>query len=166
MSTFEPLSKATEGLLDAFYQYKKYLDDHCVTVKAMHDLPFVELNSDKTSLFTLSPSKEISSAYALLIHILQNQPLYTVVMLQDYAPKNRFQCRKWLQNLKVPFNAMVYVYAHGNSFESLNFVWRIGEEIDDIQLNEAILYVSSKLPVFASRDVQQSFVQKYVWLPE
>ena len=34
LSTLKPLRKATEGLLDAFYQYKKYLDDHCVTVKA------------------------------------------------------------------------------------------------------------------------------------
>ena len=74
LSTFEPLRKATERLLDAFYQYKKYLDDHCVTLKAMHGLPFVELNSDKTSLFTLSSNKEISSAHALLIHALQNQP--------------------------------------------------------------------------------------------
>ena len=82
-------------------------------------------------------------------------------MLQDYAPKDHFQHRQWLQNLKVPFNAMVYVYAHGNSFRSLNFIWRIGEEPHHTQLNEAILYVLSKLPVFALRDVQQSFIQKY-----
>ena len=81
-------------------------------------------------------------------------------MLQDYAPKDCFQCIQWLQNLQVLFNAMVHVYAYGNN----NFVWRIGEKIDHTQLNEAILYVSSKLPVFASRDVQQSFVQKYCHL--
>ena len=56
---------------------------------------------------------------------------------------------------------MVYVYAHGNSFGILNFIWRVGEEIDHTQVNQAIHYVSTKLPVFASRDVQQSFVQKY-----
>lgn len=161
MPTFEPLRKATEELLDAFYQYKKYLDGHSVSVKAIQGLPLVELNSDKTSLITLFPSKEVLSVYTLLIDTLQNQPLYTVVFLQDYAPKDRFQRRQWLQKLKVPFNAMVYVYAHGNSFRSLNFIWRIGEEINHTQVNQAILYVSTKLPVFASRDVQQSFVQKY-----
>ena len=162
LAAFDSLRKPTEELLSAFYQYKQYLDGHLASVKATHKLPLMQLDADKTRLVTLSPSKEITPVYAPLIDALQMQPDYSVVFLQDYAPIDRFQCRQWLQKLQVPFNSMMYTYAHGNSFGSLRFIWKCGEEeVDHSQVNQAVIYVSKHLPVFTSRYTQKSFMNKY-----
>ena len=161
LRVFSVFKKAIEALLSAFYQYKEYLEKHCNSVTAAHKLPSIDLNPDKTSVITLAASKEISEIYVPLAIMLQEKPPYTVVFLQDYLPTDRFQRRQWLQKLKVPCSAMMYTYAHGNSFGNLYFIWKCGKEIDHTQVNQAILQVSTKLPVFASRDAQMSFVEKY-----
>ena len=51
--------------------------------------------------------------------------------------------------------------AHGNNFGSLNFIWRVESEVDQTQNSQTLVKVSSNLPVFASRDVRRTFVQKY-----
>jgi len=61
---------------------------------------------------------------------------------------------------------MIYTYAHGNSFGSLHFIWKCGEEVDHIQVNQAVIYVSKQLPVFTSRDAQKSFMSKYSQVSE
>lgn len=53
---------------------------------------------------------------------------------------------------------MMYTYAHGNSFGSLNLIWTVGNEVDQCQNSQAIVHVSSELAVFASRDVRRTFV--------
>ena len=68
------------------YQYRQYLDGHCASVKATHQLPSIQLDIEKTSLVTTSPSKDISSAYTALTAALQTQPDYSVVFLQDTYP--------------------------------------------------------------------------------
>ena len=154
-------NEATEGLLNALNQYKVYLDKHSATVSAAHHLSVSEVQIDKTSLTSLSPCDTIADAYRLLNNAIENKPLYTPIFVQDFAPKDRFQRRRWLQNLKVPFNAMMYTYADRNSFGSLNFIWRVGNEVDQCQNSQVIVHLSSELPVFASRDVRRTFVQSY-----
>jgi len=83
LPAFDSLRKPTEELLSAFYQHKEYLDDHLGGVKATHKLPLMQLDADKTSLVTISPSKEIPPVYGSLIEALQMQPDYSVVFLQD-----------------------------------------------------------------------------------
>jgi len=86
LPSFGSLRKPTEGLLSALYQYRQYLDGHCASVKATHQLPSIQLDIEKTSLVTISPSKDISSAYTALTAALQTQPDYSVVFLQDTYP--------------------------------------------------------------------------------
>ena len=86
LPTFDSLRKPTEELLSAFYQYKQYLDGHLASVKATHKLPLMQLDADKTSLVTLSPSKEIPPVYAPLIDALQMQPDYPVVFYKIMHP--------------------------------------------------------------------------------
>ena len=56
---------------------------------------------------------------------------------------------------------MMYTYAHGNSFGSLSFIWRTGDEVDQTQVSQVIVRVSREMPTFASRDVCRTFVHKY-----
>ena len=81
--------------------------------------------------------------------------------MQDYSPEDRFERRRWVQNLKLPCIAMMYTNAHGNSFGSLSFIWRTGDEVDQNQVSQVVLRVSREMPTFASRDVRRSFVHKY-----
>ena len=125
-------------------------------------MPLNHLNPDKTSIISLAASEVIPDFYVPLATTLQENKPYTVVALHDYSPTDRFQHRQWIQRLQVPCNALMYTYyAHGNSFGNLYFILKYGKEIDHSQVNKVILQISENLPVFASRDAQKSFVQKY-----
>ena len=148
-------------LLSAFYQYKVYLDKHLVAVNESHHAFRIDLDIDKTSLVSLNPSLEVLECYNSLVDAIENKPLYAPVFLQDFAPTDRYERRQWLQNIEVPFPAMIYSYAHGNSYGSLGFIWKVGDEINHNEVSQVILQISSRLPVFALRDVRRLFVQKY-----
>ncbi len=68
---------------------------------------FSGLQEDKASLTTLSASdKPISSAYSELLKKLEDE---TPVFLNDYAPSDRYQRRRWMSNLKIPIKVMVHM---------------------------------------------------------
>lgn len=158
---FRSLREPTEGLVKALQQYKEYLNKHTSNVDRAHHSRTSEIQVDKTSLTTLLPSKDIPDTYSHLVDMLESKPLYTPVFVQDFTPQDRFNRRHWLHNLVVPFDAMLYSYAHGNSFGSLNFIWRVESEVDQSRNSQTLVKVSSNLPVFASRDVRRTFVQTY-----
>ncbi len=155
---FASLKEPTEGLVEALQQYKAYLNKHSCIVNRSHHSHVNEVQVDKTSLTTLSPSIEIPDTYFSLIKALENKSLYIILFVQDFTPKDRFECRSWLSNLVVPFNAMLYTYAHGNSFGTLNFIWRVESGVDQTRNSQTLIRLSSEL---CSRNVRRTFVEKY-----
>ena len=56
-----------------------------------------------------------------------NLPLYQPLFLNDIAPVNCLECRRWLSGISLPFPVMLYKYAYGNNIGTLVYAWRIPE---------------------------------------
>lgn len=78
------------------------------------------------SLLTLPGTEEpVSLEYSELQQKLESLPLYKPLYVNDMAPTDRFERRKWVSNLKVSFPIMLYKYAYGNNLGTLLYAWRI-----------------------------------------
>ncbi len=55
----------------------------------------------------------------------------------------------------------IRTYVHGNSFGALNFIWRVESGVDQTRNSQTLIRLSSELPVFCSRNVRRTFVEKY-----
>ena len=52
---------------------------------------------------------------------------YQPVFFNEHAPEDRFDRRKWLNDLQFPFTIMLYRYPHGNHLGTMNFAWKFSE---------------------------------------
>ena len=56
-----------------------------------------------------------------------NLPLYQPLFLNDIAPVDRLERRRWLSGISLPFPIIFYKYAYGNNAGILVYARRIPE---------------------------------------
>lgn len=124
---FDPLRSDIECLVDALSMYKGYLVSKCSQVKEHHQ-SVVEPGADEVnaSLITISGLMgPASPAYSELEQKLECLPLYEPLYVNDIAPCDRYDRRKWVNGMQVSFPIMLYKYAYGNHLGTLIYAWRI-----------------------------------------
>ena len=101
------------------------------------------------------------AAYDELKNDLSSTDVYKQLCLQDYAPKDRYESRDWLQNLQLPFPVSVYTYCSGNYYGNTTYAWRLPEDLndrsDESQMN-AISQVRETIPIHSTRAMRMDSI--------
>ena len=118
-----------EHLLDALCKYKECLVSKNESMKEHHQSLEPRSVDDNSSLITLSPEGALSSSqYLDLERCLLDMPYYQPLYVNDIAPSDRLERRKWLASMSLPFTIMLYKFAYGNNRGTLVYAWRIPED--------------------------------------
>ena len=100
-------------------------------------------------------SKTVSSDYTELMGTLQERPDYQPVFLNDLAPKDRYEQRKWL---------IFYRYPHGNNLGTMNFAWKVPDEVDQTLNHQTIAQLNKSQKLYFTRQMRTDFLDKYTHL--
>lgn len=124
------LIQDVEGLKNVLYRYKEHLVSQCKRMKIQQQSLEQKSVEDNASLVTLLPKEggTTKSQYHELEQSLLKLPLYQPLYLNDLAPADRFERRRWLSALCLPFKIMLYRFAYGNNLGTLVYAWRIPED--------------------------------------
>lgn len=126
---FEVLCKDVENLVESLDKYKHYLCEHTEKVKS-HQNELTLPPEENASLITLpGTGGPTSSIYSNLEQKLASVEVYHPVFINEIAPSDRLERRKWLANIQLPFTIMLYRYACGNHLGTLMYTWRIPENL-------------------------------------
>ena len=120
---------------------------------------------ENSSLFTLSPTGASSSSqYLDLERSLLNMPYYQPFYVNDIAPSDRLERRKWLASLSVPFTIMLYKFAYGNNLGTLVYAWRIPEDepVDNAIVSRIFSDLCRQQSFYSSRAMHRDFLSKYI----
>ena len=104
------------------------------------------------------------AAYDELKNDLSSTDVYKPLCLQDYALKDRYDRRDWLQNLQLPFPVSVYTYCSGNYYGNTTYAWRLPEELNDRSVEsqmDAISQVRETIPIYSTRAMRMDFIHKF-----
>ena len=157
---FDVLRQDIENLVKSMSKYKSYLTSKCAQVKEHHQSVMVPPASerDNTSLLTLPGTEEpVSLEYSELQQKLESLPLYKPLYVNDMAPTDRFERRKWVSNLKVSFPIILYKYAYGNNLGTLLYAWRIpvNEPPDSLVVGQVFSQLSSQQKFYSTRAMRR-----------
>ena len=134
-SRYSELYNATEKLVEGIRKYQMYLQDNSVrNTRQQHSPELIRSPVDNVIMKTIPANNDpVSSDYIHLFKALDESPYYQHVFLNDFAPEDRFERRKWIGKLQLPVTIFMYRYPHGNNLGTLTFVWKVPHEIDHTQ---------------------------------
>lgn len=127
------LSKESKQLLDMCNKLvcgmKKYLDflseQKERTAFNHQKLEAVRGLNDKWSLRKLDISQGVNKNYLELHKSLSQLQPFDPLFLYDIQPEDKFERRKWIENLTLPYPVKLYTHRFGNYLQDTNFhfVW-------------------------------------------
>ena len=86
------------------------------------------------------------------------------MFLNDLAPKDRYERRKWINNLKLPVTLTLYRYPHGNNLGTMNFAWKVPDEVDQTLNHQTIAQLNKSQKLYFTRQMRTDFLDKYTHL--
>lgn len=102
-------------------------------------------------------SEPVKSEYSDLLKALDDLPDYQPVFLNDYGPEDRFDRRKWLNDLQLSFIIMLYRYPHGNNLGTMNFAWKVSSEFDKPLNQQIINQLNNSQKLYYTRQIRRDF---------
>ena len=86
--------------------------------------------------------------------------------MNDIAPSDRLEWRKWLASLSVPFTIKLYKFAYGNNLGTLVYAWRIPEDepVDNAIVSRIFSDLCRQQSFYSSRAMRRDFLSKYTRL--
>ena len=163
---FDVLRQDVEKLVESMSKYKLYLTSKCAQIKQHHQSlmapPVGE--RDNASLLTLPGTGEPASlAYSELQQRLEGLPLYQPLFVNDIAPTDRYERRKWVSGFKFSFPIMLYKFAYGNNLGTLLYVWRIpiNQPIDSMAVSQVYSQLSSQQKFYSTSAMRREYLNQY-----
>ena len=94
---------------------------------------------------------------------LMNLPLYQPLFLNDIAPVDRLERRRWLSGKSLPFPIKLYKYAFGNSVGTLVYAWRIPENkpADSAIVSKTFSQLCKEQAFYSSCAMRRDFLSHY-----
>ena len=116
-SRYVQLRNKTEQFVECMRKYERYLSQNAERANQVHhSAQLIRSPAENVVLKTIHASSElVSNVYSDVFKRLQEIPNYQPVFLNDFAPKDHYRRRKWLNELQLPLNITVYMYPHGNN---------------------------------------------------
>ena len=120
---------------------------------------------DSISLETmLSYDVPVLEEYYTLHQLLLATSFYQPIFFNDLAPRERYDRRKWLSGIQLPFPIMLYRFAYGNHLGTLCYAWKIPD--DKSVDNAAVSRVYSQLSKeqYSTQAMCREFLDHYTTL--
>ena len=132
-------------------------------IKSHQQSPQPVPNKTNASLVIIPANNTNLSEYHDLGEKLLNLPLYEPFYLNEIAPVERYQRRKWLADISVPFPVMLYKYACGNNIGTLVYAWRIPEDecVDNTIIAKVFAQLCIKQSFHSTSAMHREFLDKY-----
>ena len=168
LDVFNELRNDIEQLADCLKVYEDYLIAQSCKVGEHHQIVTVQgSQDDNISLETmLSYDVPVLEEYYTLHQLLLATSFYQPIFLNDLAPRERYDRRKWLSGIQLPFPIMLYRFAYGNHLGTLCYAWKIPD--DKSVANAAVSRVYSQLSkeqsTYSTRAMRREFLDHYTTL--
>ena len=163
---YADLRDRIDQLVEGIKKYERYL--HGSTERANvihHSNQLVRSPVDHVTLQTISATSEpVLNDYAELTQTLQEYPNYQPVFLNDFAPTDHYERRKWVNNLQLSFVITVYRYPHGNNLGTMNFAWKVPDEVDQTLSHQTIARLNKSQKLYYTRQMKRDFLDTYTHL--
>ncbi|XP_062607328.1 uncharacterized protein LOC134269121 [Saccostrea cucullata] len=162
------LSKESKKLLDicntlvsGMKKYLDFLSEQKERTAFNHQKPEpVRGLNDKWSLRKPDTSQGVNKNYLKLHESLLEREPFDPLFLYDILPEDKFDRRKWIVNLTLPYSVKLYTHRFGNYLGNFHFVWKIEDNDANGDL-EAISSIKENLPVYATRAMRNEFINRY-----
>ena len=162
---FDTIRSDVDMLVQSLTAYKRYLVTQSTKANSRHQQALSQDVEENASLLKISsnPNNSCPSQYQELEEMLSGVPLYQPVFVNDISPIDRYERRKWLSELALPFPIMLYKYAYGNSLGTLVHAWRIPEDesVDNTKISQIFSQLCRKQSFYSSRAMRRDFLNKY-----
>ena len=124
---------------------------------------YAEENASLTTLHAKAGTGTIPSDYLIVEKGLQHLPFYEALYLNDFAPDDRFERRKWFTSMSLSFPIMLYKYSYGNNLGTLIYGWKIPVDVspDETIISRIFAHLTQQQSFYSSRAMRQDFVNKY-----
>lgn len=131
-SKYSQLYSLTEKLVEGMRKYELYLQENSAhNSRQQHSLGLTRSPVDNVIMCTIPKSSEpVPNEYVNLLKTMDKSSDYEPVFLNSFAPEDRYARRTWINKLQLPFSIFMYRYPHGNNLGTLNFAWKVPDEID------------------------------------
>lgn len=119
---------------------------------------------DNAALMTINGTDgPVESDYTVLEQKLMSVPLYQPVFLNEIGPTDRFQRRRWLSGIQLPFSIMQYKYVYGNHLGTLIYAWRIPNDqpVDNTVVSRVFMQLCNKQSHYSTRAMRREFLDEY-----
>lgn len=162
---FQELREDIEALVDALKKYSDYLAAQTKQVTE-HQKQLVPAapREENAAITTLEgKSGVISMVYSPFEEKLRNTPLYEPIFVNELAPQDRYQRRKWIAGIELSFPIMLYKYVYGNHLGTLVYAWRIptDQPVDNTITSQIFMQLCNKQLHFSTRAMRQDFLSCY-----
>lgn len=162
------LSKESKKLLDmcntlvcGMKKYLDFLSEQKERTAFNHQKPeTVRGLNDKWSLRKLDISHGVNKNCLKLHESLAQLEPFDPLFLYDIQPEDKFEKRKWMDNLTLPYPVKLYTHRFGNYLGNFHFVWKV-EDDDATGDLEAISSIKEHLPIYATRAMRNEFINRY-----
>lgn len=108
----------------------------------------------------LDISQGVNKNYLDLHRSLSQLQPFDPLFLYDIQPEDKFERRKWIENLTLPYPVKLYTHRFGNYHGNFHLVWKIEDDHATGDL-EAISSIKEHLPVYATRAMRNEFMNCY-----
>lgn len=90
-------------------------------------------------------------------------PLYEPLYVNDLAPPDRYQRRRWISGIKLSFPIMLYKYAYGNHIGTLIYAWKVPNDgpADSTTVSRIFCQLSGNQLFYSTRAMRQDFLDRY-----
>nr|XP_022308033.1 uncharacterized protein LOC111114036 [Crassostrea virginica] len=162
------LSKESKKLLDmcntlvcGMKKYLDFLSEQKERTAFNHQKPeTVRGLNDKWSLRKLDISHGVNKNCLKLHESLAQLEPFDPLFLYYIQPEDKFEKRKWMDNLTLPYPVKLYTHKFGNYLGNFHFVWKV-EDDDATGDLEAISSIKEHLPIYATRAMSNEFINRY-----
>ena len=165
-SRYVELRGKTEQCVESMRKYEQYLRQNAERANQVHhSAQLVRSPAENVILKTIhASSQSINTEYTDIFKRLEEIPEYQPVFLNDFAPKDRYKRRKWLNELQLPLTVTIYMYPHGNNLGTMNFAWKVPDEVDQTLNQQTIAQLNKSQKVYYTRQMRSEFLDTYTHL--
>lgn len=165
-STFTDFKVKVDALVEAMKKYHEHLvqQQHRSSAAHHNSEPLRDIKDNWITKPVQMCRGPVSAAYESLVEAMKDKSPYEPIPLLDYEPADRYDCRKWLEKMALPFPAVRYAYRQGNYCGNVNFVWYLpdkDEDRSDESTVKAVLAIKETITVHGTRQMSKELMEPY-----
>ena len=168
LDMFNELRNDIEQLADCLKVYEDYLIAQSCKVGEHHQIVTVQGSQDDNISLETMPSYDVPvlEEYYTLHQLLLATSFYQPKFLNDLAPRERYDRRKWLSGIQLPFPIMLYRFAYGNHLGALCYAWKIPDDksVDNAAVSRVYSQLSKEQSTYSTRAMRREFLDHYTTL--